>query len=468
MAVSYKTSSARQIMDQIRAKILSDIEKNKDAPLTFNPYKANHDCSPQAKAGELLYSEDLKYINEKWAYANKARASVDQLTSHRFGIVGKLIVKLKKKLAVSIWDSILRPYFEEEKEFQSHVVRFLNSVSKYVDHRDASNFWELIRKIDIDITNALERIERVRDEQHGSLRAHEKEEAHTISEIAQELSKIREQIARSNDQISTLDSVARGLESIVARASRKTGSSVIDSDIRFENDQNYLLLENRFRGSEQLISDRVSIYPEIFSSSIQNKDLPILEIGGGRGELQKAFKDSGINSFSVDLDPAMVESSKEKGLDVRLGDGIEFLQNAADSSLSGVIAVQVVEHLNQRQLKTLFTLCKQKVVPGGKVIFETINPRSVVALSSNYFRDPTHVWPLHPDTLSWQMGLYGLKTIEVKYLSEIPEEAGLQEISLGSHMTPMWQETLNIINRNFRRLHLLLYGHQDYCVIAEV
>ena len=66
------------------------------------------------------------------------------------------------------------------------------------------------------------------------------------------------------------------------------------------------------------------------------------------------------------------------------------------------------------------------------------------------------------------MNLYGLTNIETKFLSPVPQEAGIGEIPLGSHMTPLWQESLHLINRNFARLHELLYGFQDYCVVAEI
>ena len=105
---------------------------------------------------------------------------------------------------------------------------------------------------------------------------------------------------------------------------------------------------------------------------------------------------------------------------------------------------------------------------GGRVIFETINPRSLLALSSNYFRDLTHVWPLHPDTLSYAMNLAGLQVREVKYLSPVSEEAQLRPVAVEEYMTPRWALAVERLNSNFEQLNELLYGYQDYCVIAEV
>ena len=357
-----------EIMRTIREKVRADIESNKDKVIPFQPYKADASGSPAAKAGELLYSEELRFLNQRWATANKARASIDELTSHRAGFLGKLIVKFKRKVAVSIWDSILKPYFDEEQEFQANLVRFLNSASKYVDHRDAANFWELIRKIDVDITNALERIERIADEQNASRRNSDQQQNNAIENLAKDLSSLQRSIGSVSADVSVIDGVAKGLEAIVARASRTTSAEHAVSEAStpsYKQDESYVLLENRFRGSEAEIAKRVSIYPPLFKEISTSSRLPVLEMGGGRGELQLLFKEQNIASYSVDIDPAMVEASKEKGVDARFGDAIAHLEIVADDSLSGLIAIQVVEHLTQDQLKTLFSLCRKKIVSGG-------------------------------------------------------------------------------------------------------
>lgn len=458
----------RALMADIRARIKADIERNKDKAKPFSPFQAQHNTGNARKAGELLHSEELRYLNANYAYA---RLNLDGITSHRPGIIGRAIVKVKRKLLSVIWDNLLKDYFSAEREFQANVVRFLNDVSKYVDSRDASNFWELIRKIDYDVTKALERIERIHDEQMASLRSSERrvfDELHSsLKGLNVELTKLQGSAQQHGAQLRTLDDVARGLEGVVARMHVPlTKEAIADGSLPTYagKDYSYLLLENRFRGGEDEIAHRLAIYPPLFAGASK----PILEIGGGRGELQSLFKSAGINSYGIDLDAAMVQISSEKGFNVRCGDGIAHLRDVADGSLGGVIAIQVVEHLSRQTLQELFTLCTQKVTKGGKIIFETINPQSLMALSSNYFRDPTHVWPLHPDTLRYAMELSGLKVSEVRYLSPVPAEAQLHEISSEVYMTPRWAHTVETINHNLRQLNSLIYGYQDYCIIAEV
>ncbi len=453
------------LMAEIRARVRADV-KAADSARPFRPAVADGDARAGRKAGELLHSEELRYLNLHHTYPG--HFTPDSVTTHRKGIVGKIIVKAKRKLMRMIFE-LWREYFDAEREYQAHVVRFLNDVSKYVDARDASNFWELIRKIDYDVTKALERIERIGDEQGAALRTTERrvfdELEKSLKEQQRYLTELLGTSAQHDARLNVLDSVTRGLERVAARATATAANLTIQETKPFgEADLSYLLLENRFRGSEEEIAKRVALYPELFRSAAK----PVLEIGGGRGELLQKFRAAGIAAYSVDLDAAMVDAAKEKGLDVRLGDGLKHLAALPDRSLGGVIAIQVVEHLTREQLKALGQLCAAKVQPGGRIVFETINPQSVTALSSNYFRDPTHVFPLHPDTLSFLLELSGLEVVEVRMLSPVAPEAQLREVPVDDYMTPRWAFAVEAMNRNVRQLNALLYGNQDFCVIAQV
>ena len=100
--------------------------------------------------------------------------------------------------------------------------------------------------------------------------------------------------------------------------------------------------------------------------------------------------------------------------------------------------------------------------------FETINPGSVCALSSNFFRDPTHVWPLHPDTMRFMMEMHGIATQEVMLRSPYPDDVTLQPIRIQEYLPARWSSTLNAINANMDRLNSILFGHQDYCIVGRV
>ncbi len=455
----------RQLMEQIRARISQDAEKFRDRRRVFKAADAQIDPQNARKSGELLNSEELRYLNTHYSYSTELE--LEKIVSHRPGLIGKLVVTVKRKLLSFLWNRVLRQYFEREREYQAHVVRFLNDSAKYIDARDGANFWELIRKIDYDVTKALERIERINDEQTASMRMIERRFGEAVQ---RSIGTVQEQTAVHAAQLKTLDSVVRGIEAILAGLPKSLAHDAVGfaqtKSVSHETspDFSYLLLENRYRGSEQEISKRLEIYPQFFNAV----DKPVLEIGGGRGELQLLFSKAGITSYCVDLDQAMVQRAKVQGVDARLGDGLEHLRGLPDKSLAGVIAVQVVEHLTRDQLRDLFASCMKKVVSGGRIIFETINPQSLLALSSNYFRDPTHVWPLHPDTLEYAMNLAGLRTVEIRKLSPVAEGGQLQRIPLEEFMSPRWRDSISALNKNIEQLNSLVYGYQDYCIVAEV
>ncbi len=476
----------RMLMVDIRERVKKKVGEAHDTRLPFAPQQTDSNKGPR-KAGEILHSEELRYLNQNHAYSLSALRP-EAIVSHR-PIVGKLIVKVKRKILNFLWDGLFKPYFQSEKEFQSNLVRLLNNFAKYTDERDAFIFWDLIKKIDYDINKSLQRIERINDEQAATLINAEKRINETLNHALSKLTDLDTDIRGVDNKLEVLESVSRGLERIVTKISEAISEAKTDKDSTQREqtesksdtkdkiatspttsptttpiDYSYMLLENRYRGSEDLISERLSYYVPHLKNSLGK----VLEIGAGRGELQSLLKNSGVDAYGIEMDQAMVEACKDKGLNVSFGDGISHLEQLTDKSIGGVIAIQVIEHLTQDQLKRLVTACLSKIKPGGKVIFETINTESMVALASNYFRDPTHVFPLHPETMRFMLELLGLKVLSVNKLSPYGEEASLKEIEVTEFMTPRWGVTIETLNRNIRRLNKILYGHQDYCIIAEV
>jgi 2-polyprenyl-3-methyl-5-hydroxy-6-metoxy-1,4-benzoquinol methylase len=450
------TPSVHELMADIRASVEARSLESLASMPRFSPGVADCNEAGERKAGELRDSEFLRYLN--FHHGRTLALNPEVVRSHRGGIVGKVVVAAKRRLLVWI-AGLLSEYFEQEVAYRANLVRFLNQVSTYGDARDAAIFWELIHKIDTDVGNALRRIEAIHTEGQIEL---QRVEAVLRDQINADLGTLRSSSSSAEVRMQALERVVSGLERIIALASKRLADGNTDP-ISFVSDQSYVLLENRFRGSEAEIAQRVAPYVgDLVDAG------PVLEIGCGRGELMQLLVAAGIDARGVDMDPAMVEVAREKGLSVEYGNGLGVLQQCEDASLGAVIAVQVVEHLSQADLGALIELCARKVRAGGKIIFETINPRSLLALSSNYFRDPTHVWPLHPDTLSYLMTLGGLEHLETRMLSPVPLEAQLPAVPKGEFLSPKWEQMVASLNVVIERLNGLLYGYQDYCVIAQV
>ena len=123
----------------------------------------------------------------------------------------------------------------------------------------------------------------------------------------------------------------------------------------------------------------------------------------------------------------MVEVCRARGLDATAADARSYLQGVPDESLGGLIAVQVIEHLEPAYLTQMLGLAFDKVRPGGRVVLETINPACWVAFFESFIRDLTHVKPIHPETLQYLLQASGFSNVEIVYRAPIAPDGKLAE-----------------------------------------
>lgn len=447
--------SSDDLMTRIRADIKRAAEEESSKVATFYPLKAR--ANPK-EVPPLTSSEDLLFLNQNFPLLYQLPEPV----SHR-PYIGPVIVKTKRFFLGLLW-KVLSPYLEREQQFFEKIIRYLNFSSQTVDLKLAELFWELIRKIDIDIQGANERMDRLISEIDSTFRTFERGSIERIGEAAYQQTVQNGKIGQIAGQINTLENVARGLERTLALLGKSTLPEEAPKPSSKPLDVDYLLLENRFRGSEEEIKALVSDYVPL----LENLPGPLLDIGCGRGELLELLREKNIDARGIDLDRAMVERSKAKGLNVEYADLFEYLERIPEKSLGGMIATQVVEHLSHKQIDHFLQLIKRTVIPGGTVILETINPQSVTALARNFFRDPTHIFPVHPETLRFAMEMRGFTTAEIRYRSPYPSDAVLRSVEYSPELPARWIGILEKLNDNVERLNSLLFGYQDYAVVARV
>jgi O-antigen chain-terminating methyltransferase len=155
----------------------------------------------------------------------------------------------------------------------------------------------------------------------------------------------------------------------------------------------------------------------------------VLDVGCGRGEFLDLLKARGITARGLDLNHEMVEVCRARGLDVTEADAVGYLENVTDRSLGGLIAVQVVEHLQPGYLMRFLELAFHKLRPGAPIVLETLNPACWTAFFDSFIRDITHVWPMHPDTLRYLVLASGFSSARIEYRSPVAPEDRLQPIS---------------------------------------
>jgi len=219
--------------------------------------------------------------------------------------------------------------------------------------------------------------------------------------------------------------------------------------------------QERYRGESQEIKRRLSIYVDFFRGCNR-----VLDVGCGRGEFLELLKENGIGAFGVDTNESIVQICLKKGLDVRQGDALSFLRSLEDGYLDGVFSAHLIEHLRPADLIEFIRLCSAKLRPGAYFIAETPNPLSLSTLA-NFYLDPSHVKPIHPETMRFLLESNGFEKVEFRFGQPSPEGPKLSLLDTDSIKNPSLIRLIEKLNQNLTKLNDLVLGFQDYAVIAR-
>src|SRR5262249_46288024 len=199
----------------------------------------------------------------------------------------------------------------------------------------------------------------------------------------------------------------------------------------------------------------------------------VVDIGCGRGEFLALLKASGVTARGVDVNEEMVAEARARGLDVALGDGLSFLAGQKDESLGGLMAAQVVEHLEPAYLAKLLDTAFAKLRSGAPIVLETINPACWLAFFSSYLRDPTHVRPVHPETLEYLTRASGFERLSIQYSAPVDEHTRMGRIDLPQAILDSADSTAKaivdaarVVNLNAAILNKYAFSFHDYAVIG--
>lgn len=216
----------------------------------------------------------------------------------------------------------------------------------------------------------------------------------------------------------------------------------------------YFDFENRFRGSQEHVKNAQRIYLPYFKAC-EN----VVDIGCGRGEFVELLVENGIGIKGVDLYLPYVEYGKMNGLPVFHGDGIEFLKQ--QEQVDGIFVGQVVEHISVQQIIELCAVAYEKLTDGSYLIMETPNPTSLAIYTESFYRDPSHNKPVHPETLKYITEKRGFSDVQILYT---------EGSRLPYHIPKLSDENEgreHEFDVAMQRVENLLYGSQDYAVIAK-
>lgn len=147
----------------------------------------------------------------------------------------------------------------------------------------------------------------------------------------------------------------------------------------------------------------------------QVKNISVLDIGCGRGDVLKAFKEIGYDVFGIDLSEEAVNLCKP--IEVRqVNIENDEDENNFDKKFDIIFSKSLIEHLS-KPLK-FFEYCKKMLKEDGTLIVMT--PSWVHHNFGPFYLDFTHVTPFTLHSLRDIGKLSGFKQSEVEYFYQLP------------------------------------------------
>ena len=380
------------------------------------------------------------------------------IRSHRQGLIGRLIVFFKQ-LGRPLVKTTQADLLDRQKAYNLVVLEYLERIEalgqtiESVRDDLVRDLTEVRTDLLRDVQNNHRRVshlEAFKRDGFGDVMRHSDA---LYAVVDQKLDRYR----RDSDQLkSKLGSLLA-----LSETTESTDSASTKQELETAwKEQSYLALEDRFRGTDKEIKERVRVYLSRFPAGET-----VLDLGCGRGETLAVLKENGILARGVDSSAEMVRHCSGLGFDVAQSDLFDELSQAEEDSLGGVISLHVIEHLTEETPLQLIRLAWRALKPGGVLILETPNPLSIVVSTRNFWRDPTHIRPIHPDTLALMFEQAGFDPVERLELRPFGDGETLPEVDVAA-LANESKQLGEAVNKIRDQIDSLLYGHQDFAIVG--
>lgn len=196
-------------------------------------------------------------------------------------------------------------------------------------------------------------------------------------------------------------------------------------------DSVYRLLEDRFRGDQELITQRLQIYaPLLQEISAQRQQAKASDLGCGRGEWLSICKSHDLICTGVDQNAGMLAACRDQGLSVVQDDIFAYLAELRTESQVLISAFHVIEHLDQVQIQLLIRESHRALAPGGILILETPNYANIHVGTCSFYLDPTHQTPINPQLIKLFMEDEGFSFSVHAFLQGIRKDSEPSQIGI--------------------------------------
>jgi SAM-dependent methyltransferase len=361
---------------------------------------------------------------------------------------------LKGRFRSGVW-AVVAPALARQQEFNAALVQLLNG---YLD--ETARLHARLRDALATLVRYLQRVLPVIDARDRVATALATTRSELILEAfdrrLESLGRRLEGLLAMRDRLETASEEIRALRAGLASAVPVPAKAAAAE--RAASDAAYTAFENRFRGSREEVRDRLAGYVDLLRGHA-----PVVDLGCGRGELLELLRESAVPAHGVETNAHAVAECRARGLDVTGADLLAFLRSREDGSVGALFAAQVAEHLPPTVLQAALEQGHRVLQPGGLLVLETVNPRSVLGFLEVYNRDLTHERPLHPDTLAFLAAAAGFSDVHVELRSPVDAASRLQPIPAEG----LPARAAQALNENIERLNGFLYGPLEYVLIAR-
>jgi len=299
----------------------------------------------------------------------------------RGGVAG-ILIKTYKKLFQLFIEPTINISMAKQAEFNSALLGYLNR------EKESTALTRKFVKISLERDNSKKtglnqrmlRIEKDVEKFKGSVNQRLSSIENKNADILERVEKLSETLNDVDRQGAVIKGSVTGLLTEIKKNVAGTTLKAIDNEREKLDELDYVIFENRHRGTREEIKNKLSVYLEWFKGANN-----VIDAGCGRGELLELFNENGISTTGVDINEEMATECKNMGFDAVARDALSHMADLDDNSLGGVTAIQFIEHLPKNALVEFFRIALSKMKPGATLAAETVNPTCLTTFSGAFY-----------------------------------------------------------------------------------
>lgn len=151
----------------------------------------------------------------------------------------------------------------------------------------------------------------------------------------------------------------------------------------------------------------------LFDRFRMKKGQKILDVGCGRGDFSKGFKDLGLEVYGLDREKT--DSDMLNGINVQYADLETEKIPLSDATFDIIFSKSVIEHFFNPE--NFMKECYRVLKPGGKIIIMTPDWLSQMKI---FYHDYTHRTPFNVDSMRDILLIFGFKQVTSERFYQLP------------------------------------------------